>query len=192
MEQALTHPRLISLAAGFTDNPSLPVIETRAVLAELLADEPGARSSLQYGKSSGDPRLIRLTAERLQAQDATALPPKHSLPVANYDPGRLLITHGSQQLLYLLMEALCDPGDIVLVEDPTYFVFLGMVQSRGLRCRGVRMTPEGIDVEHLALVLERLRREGELPRVKLLYLVSYAQNPSGITTSLKWRHSTTR
>lgn len=184
MEQALTHPRLISLAAGFTDNPSLPVTETRAVLAELLADEPGARSSLQYGKSSGDPNLIRLTAERLQAQDADAVTAKNSPPVTNYDPSRFLITHGSQQLLYLLMEALCDPGDIVLVEDPTYFVFLGMVQSRGLRCRGIRMTPEGIDVEHLACVLDRLRREGELPRVKLLYLVSYAQNPSGITTSL--------
>jgi 2-aminoadipate transaminase len=184
MEQALTHPRLISLAAGFTDNPSLPVAETRAVLAELLADSRRAQTCLQYGKSSGDPRLIRLTAERLQAQDAAALPPKHSPPVANYDPGRFLITHGSQQLLYLLMEALCDPGDIVLVEDPTYFVFLGMAQSRGLRCRGVRMTAEGIDVEQLACVLERLRREGELPRVKLLYLVSYAQNPSGITTSL--------
>ncbi len=184
MEQALTHPRLISLAAGFTDNPSLPVTETRAVLAELLTDEQQARSSLQYGKSSGDPNLIRLTAERLQAQDADAVTAKNSPPVTNYDPSRFLITHGSQQLLYLLMEALCDPGDIVLVEDPTYFVFLGMVQSRGLRCRGVRMTPEGIDVEHLACVLDRLRREGELPRVKLLYLVSYAQNPSGITTSL--------
>jgi 2-aminoadipate transaminase len=185
MEQALTHPRIISLAAGFTDNPSLPVAETRAVLAELLANEQRARTSLQYGKGSGDPKLIQLTAERLRAQDAEAAAlPKHSPPVANYDSGRFLITHGSQQLLYLLMEALCDPGDIVLVEDPTYFVFLGMAQSRGLRCRGVRMTAEGIDVEQLACVLERLRREGELPRVKLLYLVSYAQNPSGITTSL--------
>ncbi len=183
MEQALTHPRLISLAAGFTDNPSLPVAETRAVLAELLADAPRAQASLQYGKSSGDPKLIRLTAERLQAQDAAAGTARTSASVANYDPGRFLITHGSQQLLYMLLEALCDPGDIVLVEDPTYFVFLGMAQSRGLRCRGVRMTPEGIDVEHLALVLERLRHEGELGRVKLLYLVSYAQNPSGITTS---------
>ena len=42
-----------------------------------------------------------------------------------YSPGRLLITSGSQQLLYMTTEALCDEGDIVLVEDPTYFVYSG-------------------------------------------------------------------
>jgi 2-aminoadipate transaminase len=73
---------------------------------------------------------------------------------------------------------------VVLLEDPTYFVFLGIAQSHGLRCRGIRLTPEGLDVDHLERVLTRLQREGELGRVKLLYLVSYHQNPTGITTSL--------
>ncbi|NDD39160.1 MAG: PLP-dependent aminotransferase family protein, partial [Verrucomicrobia bacterium] len=91
--------------------------------------------------------------------------------------------HGSQQLLYLLTEALCDPGDIVLVEDPTYFVYLGIAQSHGLRCRGVRLLPDGLDLAHLEQVLEELRRRGDLPRVKLLYLVTYYQNPTGYTTS---------
>jgi 2-aminoadipate transaminase len=94
----------------------------------------------------------------------------------------LLITSGSQQLLYMLTEALCDPGDIVLVEDPTYFVYLGIVQSHGLRARGVCMQRDGLDLAHLEAVLESLRRQGELPRLKLLYFVSYFQNPTGATT----------
>src|SRR5262249_43232424 len=89
----------------------------------------------------------------------------------------------SQQLLYMLTECLCDPGDIVLVEDPTYFVYLGIVQSQGFRCRGIRFAPDGIDLSHLEHTLENLRSRGELKRVKLLYLVSYSQNPTGVTTA---------
>ena len=43
------------------------------------------------------------------------------------------MTTGSAQLIYLVCEALLDPGDIVLVESPTYFVFLGPVETRGAR-----------------------------------------------------------
>ena len=186
MDQALAHPRIISLAAGFTDNPTLPVAETRAVLEELLSDTGQARAALQYGSTLGDAALRRLTTERLRALDESAgdsSRPTRRATKSTYDPARLLITHGSQQLLYLLTEVSCDPGDIVLVEDPTYFVFLSIAQSHGLRCRGIRMTPAGIDVRHLEETLSQLRRAGELPRVKLLYLVTYSQNPSGITTS---------
>ena len=95
----------------------------------------------------------------------------------------MIITNGSQQMLYMITEALCDPGDIVLVEDPSYFVFLGILQSHGVRARGVRMEPDGLDLTRLEAVLEALKRSGELRRVKMLYLVSYYQNPTGLTTS---------
>ena len=81
-------------------------------------------------------------------------------------------------------EALCDPGDIVLVEDPTYFVYLGIMQSRGVAGRGVRMNRGGIDLGHLEQVLESLERDGSLPRLQILYLVSYYQNPTRRSTSL--------
>jgi len=55
---------------------------------------------------------------------------------AAYSPERIIITNGSQQMLYMATEALCDEGDIVLVEDPTYFVYLGILQSHGIRGRG--------------------------------------------------------
>lgn len=186
MDQALSRPQLISLAAGFTDNPSLPVAETREIIEELLAKPRSARATLQYGSTIGVKSLREQTAERIMAADVAALkkPTAYSLENSVYEADRILVAHGSQQLLYLLMEVLCDPGDIVLVEDPTYFVFLGLTQSRGLRCRGIRINADGVDVNHLAEVLEELDRGGELPRVKLLYLVSYFQNPTGTTTSL--------
>ena len=83
----------------------------------------------------------------------------------------------------MVTECLCDPGDIVLVEDPTYFVYLSIAQSHGLRCRGIRLLEDGLDLMHLEQNLEGLKRSGDLHRVKLLYLVSYFHNPTGYTTS---------
>ena len=193
MHAALAHPRLISLAAGFTDSASLPVAEARTALNRVLRSPQAGRPALQYGLTAGDPRLRELTARHLRKLDAIsssslALERKSRARTRDenedevYSSDRLLITSGSQQLLYMTVEALCDEGDIVLVEDPTYFVFLGILQSRGLRARGVRLERDGLDLVHLENVLQTLKRRGELRRVKMLYLVSYFQNPTGVTT----------
>jgi 2-aminoadipate transaminase len=175
MKLTLDHPKLVSLAAGFTDNESLPLDDTRALLEEVLSKSPG-RSALQYGSTVGDPVLRELTSAHVRKADGVR-------GEASHPTARTIITHGSQQLLYTTVEALCDPGDIVLVEDPTYFVFLGITQSHHVRCRGVRMREGGIDLEHLEGVLDELKQAGELPRLKALYLVTYFQNPTGRTTS---------
>jgi 2-aminoadipate transaminase len=213
MQAALTRPRLISLAAGFTDNSSLPVAETRAVLNQILRSPETGRPALQYGSTAGDPELRRLTAAHLQKLDWGAadsssfsssslvleLKSRTSLRAdasarqtrrkdedeKTYSPERLLITSGSQQLLYMTAEGLCDEGDVVLVEDPTYFVYLSILQSRGLRARGVRLERDGLDLAHLEKTLQSLKRSGELRRLKLFYLVSYFQNPTGVTTSFE-------
>lgn len=178
MKFALDRPKLISLAAGFTDNPSLPVNRTRDILEKILVSPKRGQSALQYGTGVGDADLRELTVGRLLELDGAG---KRS---AAHDADRLAITHGSQQFLYMVAEALFDPGDIVLVEDPTYFVYLGIAQSRGMQCRGIRLGEDGIDLEQLEEKLEALKREGNLPKVKALYLVSYHQNPTGTTTSL--------
>jgi len=181
MNLALSRPGLISLAAGFTDNESLPVDFTREITHEILRQASKGRPALQYGPTPGDPLLRQLTAERLREMDRAA---GGRVAKGRYPADRTLITNGSQQLLYILTEALCDPGDIVLVEDPTYFVYLGIAQSHGLRCRGIRLEADGINLDHLAAVLNSLKKAGDLKRVKLLYLVSYYQNPACLTTSL--------
>jgi 2-aminoadipate transaminase len=180
MKMALDRRRVISLAAGFTDNESLPVAEARAALEKVLRFTKSGRPALQYGPTEGDPRLRRLTAARVRDLDQPA-----SVATENYLPERVLITHGSQQLLYMVTECLADPGDIILVEDPTYFVYLSIAQSHGLRCRAVPLEADGLDLAALDRVLAGLKRTGDLRRVKLLYLVSYFQNPTGVTTSFE-------
>lgn len=177
MELALTRPQLISLAAGFTDSASLPVHDVQELTRDILGSRKSGRQALQYGTTAGDPVLRQSTAASFALLDGLLGPHK------GYAPERLIITNGSQQLLYMVTEALCDPDDIVLVEDPTYFVYLGILQSHGVQARGVRMERDGLSLEHLEQVLTQLERSGRLKRVKLLYLVSYFQNPTGATTS---------
>ena len=176
MQTALTRPKLISLAAGFTDNATLPVELSRKLLNDILRSPKTGQPALQYGVTAGTENLRQLTATHLQKLDGG-----HDRA---HSPERVIITGGSQQLLYMTLEALCDEGDIVLVEDPTYFVFLSILQSRGIKARGVKLERDGIDLTHLEKVLERLKKSGELHRVKALYLVTYFQNPTGATTSL--------
>ena len=178
MHAALSRPKLISLAAGFTDNATLPTEFSRRLMNEMLRSPLTGRPALQYGTTAGEPGLRQLTAQHLQKLDGVK--PKSK----SHASERVLITGGSQQLLYMTLEALCDEGDIVLVEDPTYFVFLSILQSRGLKARGVKLGRDGMDLAHLEKVLATLQKSGELRRVKALYLVSYFQNPTGATTSL--------
>jgi len=179
MSLALSRPKLISLAAGFTDNASLPVADVRDLLDDILCSPTAGRPALQYGATQGDPALLRLTADYLRALDGGRRGD------AAWSEDRMIVTNGSQQMLYIATEALCDEDDIVIVEDPTYFVYLGIVQSHRLRARAVRIEKDGMNTAHLEELLESLKRSGELRRVKLLYLVSYFQNPSGVTTSFE-------
>src|SRR6266480_2906706 len=96
MKLTLERPNLISLAAGFTDNESLPVAATRELADKLLASAKTGRQALQYGSTAGDFELRRLTAKRLSELDRRP-----------YAADEVLITHGSQQLLYLVSECLC-------------------------------------------------------------------------------------
>ncbi len=192
MHQALSRLNLISLAAGFTDSESLPVESVRECFEEVLRAPEAARAALQYGSSQGEPVLRELTARHLFQLDFKAkqtAAPSHTqrrrVLRDGYSPDRMIITNGSQQLLYMVTEALCDEGDIVLVEDPTYFVFLEILKSRGIRARGVRMERDGLDLKQLENVLKSLNLNGELRRVKAIYLVSYFQNPTGTTTTFR-------
>jgi len=166
MKLALERPSHVNLAAGFTDNETLPVAEVAGHARELLRDAKAARAALQYGTTIGLPALREQLARRLQAR---------AEPVA---AANIIITNGSQQLLWLVTEALCDAGDIVGAEDPTYFVYLGITEAIGARTFGFN------SVSNLQARLEKLKQQGQLARLKLLYLVTYFQNPTGHTWSL--------
>ena len=175
MQTALANPGLISLAAGFVDQQSLPHEATARVVAEILGDPVEGRRALQYGTTIGDSGLRRQLVALLERNERVAPGTFEALPP------RVVVTNGSAQLLYLVAEALLDPGDIVLVEAPTYFVFLGVLETRGARAIGVEIDEGGMKLDALDATLAGLEARGELDRVKLIYTVSEHSNPSGIS-----------
>ena len=177
MTMALANPSLISLAAGFVDQATLPVDPTAKDMAGLASNEVEARRALQYGTTAGD--------DVLRARLVGLIETNEGVPAGSYESilPRTIVTTGSQQLLYLVAEALIDPGDIVLVESPTYFVFLGVLESRGARVIGIETDEHGMKLDVLNDTLLHLEAEGQLSRVKLIYTVSEHSNPSGISLS---------
>lgn len=182
MQQALENPDLISLAAGFVDQQSLPAEAARSAAVSLLADPVQARAALQYGSTSGDTQLREQLLARLMTQDAGD-PRGPVAGRAGVTPGidQVLLTAGSNQLLALLADALLDPGDCVLCDAPSYFVFTGMVQGVGARCVGVAADADGMRPDALEQVLEEHAAAGTLRRIKAIYVVSYFDNPRGVS-----------
>ena len=180
MSQALAHPELISLAAGFVDPMTLPGELVQAALERLLASPETTRTALQYGTTPGVPRLRDLILQRLLSQDGNNNSSSESLSI-----DQVVVTAGSNQLIHLVLESLLDPGDIVLCAAPTYLVFLGVVSQLGARAIGVSTDAEGMIPSALQEALEEIDRQGEKDRVKAIYLVPYADNPSGITMPLQ-------
>ncbi len=181
MQQAVENPRLISLAAGLVDPKSLPADEVRAVVHELLADPRTSQAALQYGTTQGHAPLRDKVLRHLLALDGLT-----SADVG-FTADDIVLTTGSQQLLYMLGELLLNPGDIVITEAPSYFVYHGILGSLGIRTLTVPMDEHGMDTEALEALLTRLEQAGELPRVKLIYTVDYFQNPTGLTLALPRR-----
>jgi 2-aminoadipate transaminase len=183
MAQAVQNPEVISLAAGLVDQQSLPVAETRTAATTLFAEETLARQALQYGTTQGAERLRRLLLGHLAKLEGC---PVDALGI---DTEQLLLTTGSQQLLSLVGEVLLDPGDIVLTAAPTYFAFLGTLNGLGTRTIPIGTDEGGLNIDALEAELARLDRAGDLPRVKLIYVVSYYENPTGISLAADRRRA---
>lgn len=171
MAMAIETPGLLSLAAGFTDNATLPVDFVGDAWVGLCANAQKTNNEfLQYGTNSGRPALRRMLAERTARLDGLAS------GAATLERGTF-ITNGSQQALYLAMQVLCDPGDVVLVDRPSYFVFLEMLRGLGIEARSLPLdSANRIDAAALGRLLDALRSQNR--RVKAVYFVSYFCNPS--------------
>ena len=181
MQTALENPGLVSLAAGFVDQQSLPVEIVGESVAEILGDPIGGRRALQYGTTIGDLSLRSRLIEGLEQGEGR--------PKGAYQEmiPRTVVTTGSAQLIYLICEALLDPGDIVLVESPTYFVFLGPVETRGARAIRIPIDENGLCLDVLESTLETLEAQGQLERVKLIYTIPEHANPTGISLAAERR-----
>lgn len=181
IQKALDNPSFVSFAAGLVDESSLPVEDVRKVAAEILADPLAGQAALQYGSTQGLPKLREQVLQLVCNADGVK-PSDVNLTAAD-----VCITTGSQQILYLLGEVMFDPGDIVITEAPSYFVFHSLLQSHGAKVLAVPMDEGGMRVDQLEALLERLRRSGEISRVKMIYTVDYFQNPTGLSLSVERR-----
>jgi 2-aminoadipate transaminase len=182
MAKALAHPELVSLAAGFVDSQTLPLEPTRQAIDAVWSDADRARVALQYGTTIGFPALRRAILDRLFSADASSAQRKLSID-------QVVITAGSNQLLYLVAEVLLDPGDIVLCGSPSYFVFLGTLASFGVRTMGVDVDEHGLVPESVEERLCRLEAAGQLGLVKALYVTSYYDNPTGASVPAERREA---
>jgi 2-aminoadipate transaminase len=164
---------IISFAPGYPAPDTFPWAEFTEITRELLTGTDG--SVLQYGPTRGFKPLLGAVADIMSARGVATV------------PENLLVTTGSQQGLDLVARVLLDPGDVVLVELPTYTGAITAFRNVQARMVGVRQESDGIDLAALDETYERLVREGA--RVRVLYLVPNFQNPTGLLIGLpKRRH----
>src|SRR5258708_1598642 len=164
-------PEVLSFAGGLPAPEAFPVEALARAHAHVLAHD-GA-SALQYGATEGFGPLRAWIAERMT---------KRRLPARAEN---VLVTAGSQQGIDLVAKALIDPGDVVILEEPSYLAALQAFSSYQAQFVVVGSDGEGMRVEELE---EALRRTG----AKLVYLVPNFQNPRCTTLSLDLRVLLTR
>ncbi len=125
----------------------------------------------------GDPRMLQYGYEQGAGEfrDALAgfLERTTGIPLA---PSSLFISGGVSQALDLLSSLFTRPGDLVFVEEPTYFLSLRIFADHGLRVRSIPTDAEGLDVDALTEALGE-----ETPA--FLYTIPVHQNPTGVTMS---------
>ena len=162
---------IISFAPGYPAPDTFPWQEFREISAELLDGRDG--SVLQYGPTRGHTGLLDAIASIMQARGVQTA---HE---------NLLVTTGSQQGLDLVARVLLDPGDVILVELPTYTGAITAFRNVQAEMVGVPQEEDGIELNALDETHQRLVREGR--RVRVLYLVPNFQNPTGLLIGLEKR-----
>jgi 2-aminoadipate transaminase len=158
---------IISFAGGLPDPATFPVAEIKAITTRLLERE--ANLVLQYGPTEGDARL-RDELVKWMAKDGIRV-----------TRDQVLITLGSQQGLDLVGRVFLDPGDLIVVELPSYMAALQVFRSYRVEMVGIPQDDEGMRIDQLDHTLARLTRDGRRP--KFIYVVPDFQNPSGVTLS---------
>jgi 2-aminoadipate transaminase len=164
-------PEVISLAGGLPDTSTFPP-DTFAAVAQRIAAESCAKA-LQYGPTEGLDETKHCIAAVMGAEGMRA------------DAEDVIVTTGGQQVIDLVAKTLIDPGDVVIAEGPTYPGAVPVFSAYQAQVVQVDMDADGMRVDLLEEILDRLEREGRRP--KFVYTVPSFQNPAGVTMSLPRR-----
>ena len=169
-----TVPGLISLAAGVPAPEMFPWEDLQSITADVLSRHDG--NSLQYGATRGyRPLIDHLVSTHLANRGLTT----------RFE--EIIITTGSQQGLDLAGRVLIDPGDVVLVELPTYSGAIAAFHNLQASLVGVPQDEEGIDINALDGVMAGLKSQGR--RARFVYVTPNFQNPAGLLMSLARRRA---
>lgn len=166
--KATADPAIIPFAAGNPDTAAFPVEDIRAIAAQILENDP--ITALQYGVTEGYAPLRTRVTEYMKT--------KHNI---GRDFDSLIITSGAQQVMDLATKALCNFGDTVICETPSFIGSLNCFRSYGVQLRGVPVEADGMNME----ILEQKLKENK--NVRFIYTIPNFQNPSGATMSLEKR-----
>lgn len=168
--KSLSDPNMIAFAAGNPSPESFPVDAIRRFSADILQNQP--ITALQYSITEGYPPLREAVAARQKER---------------FNVGRegdlTIITSGGQQALELACKVMCDEGDVVICENPSFIGALNAFRSLGTKLVGVGLEDDGINIQALEEALDAN------PRAKLIYLIPTFHNPAGITMSLEKRRA---
>lgn len=168
--KSLGTPGSISFAAGNPNPDSFPVADMKRIADEIFENEPV--TALQYGITEGYAPLRELVAKRL----------KKVYDIGTPDDDLIIVT-GGQQGIELTCKVVCNEGDTVICENPSFIGALNAFRSLGAKLVGVPLEDDGISLEALENVLKAN------PRAKFLYTIPTFQNPAGITTSYEKRRA---
>ncbi len=168
--KSLTDPSIISFAAGNPSPESFPVKELALLSEEIFANE--STTALQYSITEGYTPLREAIAARQKKRFGETMV---------RDNDSVIVVSGGQQGIELACKILCNEGDAVICENPSFIGSLNSFRSNGATPVGVPMEDDGISLEGLEEALKNT------PNAKMLYLIPTFHNPTGITMSLEKR-----
>ena len=162
-------------AVAYPDPDTLPL----AGLADALrvALEREGRDLAYYPASAGYPPLRELVAEKLRRD--------RQMDVSADD---IVLTSGSGEAINMLIQALTNPGDVLLTEEYVYLGTMRQMRLWGANVVGVKCDDQGIIPEALDETIRDQTAAGR--RVKFLYTIPTFQNPLGWTMTLERRRRT--
>jgi 2-aminoadipate transaminase len=164
-------PDIISFAGGLPASETFPLLDIESICIQIL-HEKGALA-LQYGPTEGE-WIFREQIASWMAREKSTIKPEN-----------ILVTSGSQQGLDIVGRVFLDPGDIAIVEIPSYIGGLQAFTAYRSKLVGIPLDDQGMRIDLLEKTLSKYKTRKKKP--KFIYTVPDFQNPSGVSMSLDRR-----
>lgn len=166
--KATSDPNMIAFAGGSPAVDAFPCEEVRVLSEKILAENPV--SALVYGVSEGYEPLRKTVKAWLRKMENVGS-----------DSDSVIITAGGTQVIDIATRILCNEGDTIICEEPSFIGSLNAFRSHGCKLAGVKIDDDGMNIEALKEVI------AENPDAKMIYTIPNFQNPGGTTLSFEKR-----